>query len=124
MKNRFGMSKVSQNAPYRIASLGNVISANPPTSPQFSVNTRSFTVETTTVSKQALPTNAQRKSLLVQNLSGDTIYLNIDAPASASPIAGIAIFTGGNYEPSFVPTGAVWVVGTTGTQAVVVMEGF
>lgn len=77
-----------------------------------------------TQSKLILPPNPQRKYLLIQNLSGDSVYVNIGSPASATPQKGVVIFTNGNYEFTPVaPEDAVHILGTLTAQTIVIFEG-
>lgn len=113
-------------APYDIVSNGVSIdlTGNAPQSEK-TVSITSFTAALDSVKSTLLSAaSSNRKSVLIQNLSGDTIYVNVGAPAKASPVAGIAVFTGGNYEPYFTPGDAIWAIGTVATeQQIAVMIG-
>lgn len=79
-------------------------------------------------SKLILPPNPSRKTLLIQNLSGDTIYVNFGSPASAVPIKGFAIFTNGNvgYALGETPEDSLHILGTAAVNAlqdVTIFEG-
>lgn len=79
---------------------------------------------TLTQSKLILPPNAQRKYLLIQNLSGDSVYVNLGSPASASPQKGVVVFTNGNYEfTPIAPEDSIHILGTLAAQTVVILEG-
>lgn len=78
-----------------------------------------------TASKLILPPNPSRKYLLIQNLSGNDIYVNFGSPASASPLKGFVIFTNGNYESpaKSAPDSSVHILGVSATQDVSIIEG-
>lgn len=116
----------SVRAPYDIVENGISIdlTGNAPKSEK-TVSITSFTAALNSVTSTLLSAASNnRKSVLIQNLSGDTIYVNTGAPAKSSPVAGIAIFTGGNYEPYFTPGDSIWAIGTVATeQQIAVMVG-
>lgn len=79
---------------------------------------------TSTQSKLILPPNAQRKYLLIQNLSGDSVYVNLGSPASATPQKGVVVFTNGNYEfTPIAPEDSIHILGTLAAQTIVIFEG-
>lgn len=79
---------------------------------------------TSTQSKLVLQRNGRRRYLLVQNLSGDSIYLNVGSPASATPQKGVVIFTNGNYEfTPLTPEDSIHILGTLAAQTIVIFEG-
>lgn len=79
-----------------------------------------YTVNNIT-STPVLRANPNREYLLIQNISGSSIFYNIDAPADA--LNGIEIFTAGNYEPHNPPTGAIYIFGSAASQRIGVIEG-
>lgn len=79
---------------------------------------------TSTASKLILPPNPRRSYLLIQNLSGDSIYVNLGSAASSTPVKGIVIFTNGNYEATpKAPVESVHILGTLALQDVIIFEG-
>lgn len=72
-------------------------------------------------SVQALPDNAVRTYLLIQNAGTDTVIVKIGS--SISTTEGILIAAGGAYEPRLVPKQSVWLKANSGTQAVRILEG-
>lgn len=75
-------------------------------------------------SVQALPENPNRKYLLIQNVSGDSIVVNFGSEAVVSPQQGFLIYDNGNYEPSIAPKSSIEIIGTVATnQLIHFMEG-
>lgn len=85
---------------------------------------------TAAVSAKALPANASRAFLLVQNNDGggNAIFVNLGADATAANAikvidGGNLFFEGGNEGGAFVPQEDVYIVGAVAGSAVIVMEG-
>jgi hypothetical protein len=85
---------------------------------------------TLTSSQKALPANAARAYLLVQNNDGggNSVFVNFGADASSTSgikiiDGGNLIFEGGNEGGSFVPQEDVYIIGTVAGSACIVMEG-
>lgn len=112
---------------YRVPSLGTVVDGfkRKSFSNSDTVRIASSAYEvTSTQSKLILPQNTRRKYLLIQNLSGDTIYVNVGSPASQTPQKGVAVFTNGNYEfTPRAPEDSIHILGTLASQVVVIFEG-
>lgn len=87
-------------------------------------NVNQFTVDIDNVnSRQVLRYNLNRKYLLVENRTGNAIYLSFDTRASADE--GIEIAAGGLYEREIaVPKGSVWLFGDAASQEIQITEGF
>ncbi len=77
------------------------------------------TVGTTAV--QLLAANQKRTYLLVQNVSGATIFITFDRPATIS--TGVQIVAAGNYEPLTPPVSSVWAIALAANLTAVVVEG-
>lgn len=78
-------------------------------------------VNATTTSTEALAANGQRFYLLIVNKGTQTVYVKFNA--SSTGTEGIPIPAGGNYEPLHVPTTSVYVLSSSGTQALYILEG-
>ena len=63
-----------------------------------------------------------RKYLLIQNISGSSIYVSFGS--QASPTGSIEIVAGGNYEPSVPPVDSINMIGSISAyQRVIITEG-
>ena len=80
-------------------------------------------VETTATvtSTLILPQNNLRRYLLIQNKGAVNIIIKFGSVQSGTE--GIIIPSGGNYEPSVVPMGALYMRSASSTSAVMIEEG-
>lgn len=80
---------------------------------------RKFTIGTQ--SDELLGSNSGRRSLLIQNNSGASMYVNFDN--DAAPGSGVKIPPGGNYEPLRVPMNSIHLAGDTAGLTGFLVEG-
>ncbi len=68
-----------------------------------------------------LAANQKRSYLIIQNVSGSTVFITFDRPATIS--TGLQIIAAGNYEPVKVPVSSVWAISLVADLPIVVIEG-
>lgn len=79
-------------------------------------------VSQTTVSTKVLNADNYRKYLLVINRGSSDVYLKIGSEHSSDE--GVIISAGGNYEPSSVPVGSIYLKSASGTNTVNIVDGY
>lgn len=88
----------------------------------FAVNLSSMVSQDATVtSAKYLDSNPKRNYLLIQNNGSASVIIKFGSAHSGSE--GIVIAAGGNYEPIKPMRESLYIKSSTGTQAVVVLEG-
>ncbi len=75
-----------------------------------------------TKSEEALPANAGRNYLLIQNRSAGAIEISFGNKANG--FDSIEIASGGNYEPYVVPFSSINVKASAAASQVVILEGY
>lgn len=75
----------------------------------------------TTTSASALGADQYRSYLLIQNKGSVTIYVKFGSASTGTE--GIAIVSGGNYEPYAAPIGEIFIKSASSTSAVVLVSG-
>lgn len=82
---------------------------------------RSGTITLGGTSQQAAAANASRRYLLIQNVSTGDLWVNFGTAAVVGQ-PSILIKANGAYEPVFIPTGTVNIIGATTAQAFAMKE--
>lgn len=87
---------------------------------QTSITTQSE-VTTSTTSTEALAANPKRRYLRVVNKGAETVYLKFGSASTGT--IGLPLATTVTYEPSVVPTDAIFLKAASNTPVVLVIEG-
>lgn len=83
-----------------------------------------FNIIANTKSKGVLPDNRWRNYLMFQNNSGADIFVGFGTNVGSLGENGFKISTGGFYELNWrVPFNAVFIIGTSTSQQVLIIEG-
>lgn len=84
------------------------------------INTQSD-VSVSTVSTLVLAENPNRRCLIIQNKNSNKVWVKLDSAHSTSE--GFELIQYGSYDPSNVPTNAIYVKSSSGSSTVYVYEG-
>lgn len=82
---------------------------------------RSGTISNAAQSQDLMDEFPSRGYLLIQNVSDGLLAFNTNGAASFGP-GSIVLEPGGSYEPAFIPTGAITIIGGTAGQAFTAKE--
>lgn len=85
---------------------------------------RPRTFQVTSAAQEAVNYDKDRTSLIITNLSGETIYMGGDPTITVSGITqGSPIFSNGRYTAAFYegrdPRVAIWLIGSAGGQIII-----